>query len=211
DRYDLILMDYMMPVIDGRMATQIIRKLNGCSVEELPIIALTADVLRGTKDMLLSSGMNDYLAKPIEIEKLDEILRKYIPEEKKYYKQDTGRAEDAPRLFQKEDAIDEEAAMRQCMNDFGMYRLVVQTFAEESAEMQEKLEDAYAKESAEDYTIYAHALKSAAASVGAMDVREIAYRMEMYGKKGHWSEITRDHEEFMKMIRELRELIGKRL
>ncbi|MBO4902660.1 MAG: response regulator [Lachnospiraceae bacterium] len=78
-KYNLIFMDYMMPEIDGREATMEIRKLNGCSPQELPIVALTADVLSGTKETLLSCGMNDYLAKPVKLEELKKIMYKYVP------------------------------------------------------------------------------------------------------------------------------------
>ncbi len=77
--YDLVFMDYMMPEIDGREATIEIRKLPGCSEKELPIIALTADVLSGTKETLLSCGMNDYLAKPVKLAELKQIMYKYVP------------------------------------------------------------------------------------------------------------------------------------
>lgn len=77
--YDLIFMDYMMPEIDGREATMEIRKMPGCSAQELPIVALTADVLSGTKESLLSCGMNDYLAKPVKLNELKQIMYKYVP------------------------------------------------------------------------------------------------------------------------------------
>ncbi len=78
-KFDLVFMDYMMPEIDGREATMEIRKIPGCSFDELPIVALTADVLSGTKETLLSCGMNDYLAKPVKLEELRKILCKYVP------------------------------------------------------------------------------------------------------------------------------------
>ncbi|MBR6451127.1 MAG: response regulator [Lachnospiraceae bacterium] len=83
--YDLVFMDYMMPEIDGREATIEIRKLPGCSETELPIIALTADVLSGTKDLLLECGMNDYLAKPVKLLELKQIMCKYVPLNRRKY------------------------------------------------------------------------------------------------------------------------------
>ncbi len=81
--YDMVLMDHMMPVMDGVEATRRIRALPGERAKTLPIVALTANAVSGTRDMLLANGMSDYLAKPIEISKLNEILERWIPREKR--------------------------------------------------------------------------------------------------------------------------------
>jgi CheY-like chemotaxis protein len=70
--YDLILMDINMPIMGGEEATKEIRKFNN-----IPIIALTANSLDGDKEKFLKAGMNDYLSKPLDIEKLKNILHKY--------------------------------------------------------------------------------------------------------------------------------------
>jgi CheY-like chemotaxis protein len=76
--YDLILMDIQMPEMDGYQATQEIRKCEG-NRKHIPIIGLTANALTGDREKCLEAGMNDYISKPIEAEKLEEILNKYIP------------------------------------------------------------------------------------------------------------------------------------
>ncbi|GHV18733.1 hypothetical protein AGMMS49959_01330 [Planctomycetales bacterium] len=79
--YDLVFMDHMMPDVDGIEATKRIRALGG-AWENLPIIALTADAVSGMREMFLSNGMNDFLSKPIEMEKLHAILSQWIKPEK---------------------------------------------------------------------------------------------------------------------------------
>jgi signal transduction histidine kinase/ActR/RegA family two-component response regulator len=80
-RYDIVFMDHMMPGMDGLDATRIIRNLGG-RFEEIIIIALTANAVSGVREQFLEAGMNDFLAKPIIISELQDILRKYLPVEK---------------------------------------------------------------------------------------------------------------------------------
>lgn len=76
--YDLVFMDHMMPVMDGVEATQAIRALDGEYYQKLPIIALTANAVSEAKDTLISAGMNDITTKPIEMEHVTEILRRWV-------------------------------------------------------------------------------------------------------------------------------------
>jgi len=74
--YDVILMDIQMPDMDGLEATRLIRKMSGSSFEPY-IIAMTAYALEGDREEFLSTGMNDYLSKPIQIEELKSALKRY--------------------------------------------------------------------------------------------------------------------------------------
>jgi len=74
--YDLIFMDCQMPVMDGYKATISIRQLE--NQDHVPIVALTANALKGDAEKAYEAGMNEYLTKPIDIVKLDEILEKYL-------------------------------------------------------------------------------------------------------------------------------------
>jgi CheY-like chemotaxis protein len=79
--YDMVLMDHIMPEMDGMEAVANIRGLGG-EYTKLPIIALTANAMTGMKNMFLENGFNDYLSKPIDVVKLDEVVRNWIPESK---------------------------------------------------------------------------------------------------------------------------------
>ena len=81
EEYDIVFMDHMMPVMDGIEAVAIIRKLEGERFQTLPIVALTANALVGMEEMYLQNGFNAYLSKPIDIQKLNAILEKWIPTE----------------------------------------------------------------------------------------------------------------------------------
>lgn len=76
--YDVVLMDIRMPVMDGYEACKIIRAMERGDAE-LPIIAMTADAFSEDMQRSLQSGMNEHVAKPIDIDKLYQVLRRYIP------------------------------------------------------------------------------------------------------------------------------------
>jgi signal transduction histidine kinase/DNA-binding response OmpR family regulator len=78
DTYDLILMDMQMPEMDGLEATRRIRELDFAKAQEIPIIALTANVFKEDIDRSLASGMNDHLGKPINLDDLIRILHHYL-------------------------------------------------------------------------------------------------------------------------------------
>lgn len=81
NRYDMIFMDHMMPEVDGVETTHIIRRLID-GYEDVPIIALTANAMGGTREMFLREGMNDFIAKPIEVNEIVAMVRKWLPKEK---------------------------------------------------------------------------------------------------------------------------------
>lgn len=82
DRYDLIFMDSHMPEMDGKEATRSIRQMEGAADSRVPIIALTADAIAGVREQLLACGMDDYLVKPVNMENLFRMMKKYLPKEK---------------------------------------------------------------------------------------------------------------------------------
>lgn len=78
DQYDIIFMDHMMPELDGVDTTKLIKSVNNGMFKDIPIIALTADAVAGTKEMLLAAGMQDYMSKPIDKNDLRDMLEKWL-------------------------------------------------------------------------------------------------------------------------------------
>ena len=74
-RYDLVLMDCRMPVMDGFKAT---RRIRASGNGNMPIIAVTADAMEGDRERCIREGMNDYLSKPVDARVLAEVLEKWL-------------------------------------------------------------------------------------------------------------------------------------
>jgi CheY-like chemotaxis protein len=84
NHYDMVFMDHLMPEMDGLEVTKQIRALgdDDSYYADLPIVALTANAVSGTREMFLENGFNDFLSKPIDTIRLNAILETWIPKEK---------------------------------------------------------------------------------------------------------------------------------
>jgi len=82
-KYSAIFMDHMMPGMDGVEAVRRIRELNSDYAKNIPIIALTANALAGSEKMFLENGFNDFLSKPMDLMKLDAVLKKWVMDKSK--------------------------------------------------------------------------------------------------------------------------------
>ncbi len=98
-RFDLILMDCQMPVMDGYEATQILRELeNHQQLSRVPIVALTANAMKGDDEKCFAAGMDGYLTKPIKRHELEQVLIRWLPENKCVYGSDENATPTRSRL-----------------------------------------------------------------------------------------------------------------
>ena len=80
ETYDLVLMDHLMPVMNGIEAVEALRKLDGAYYQKLPVIALTGNTGKDQQEEYLRAGMNDYLSKPIDMADIYRKVKKWIPD-----------------------------------------------------------------------------------------------------------------------------------
>ncbi len=194
--YHLILMDHMMPLMDGVEALHAIRAMEGNPSKDIPIIALTANAVIGARDFYLQAGFEDYLTKPIEPEKMEDVLIKYLPKELVYLTKDN--EEDLTDSFTN-DYLDEERLTNIGINaEHGLkymggskplYEKVLYAFKEMLCEKQEQLQDMLDKEDTAGYSIMVHALKGNARNVGADELAEVAFELEKKSKAGRIEEV----------------------
>lgn len=189
NEYDIVFMDHMMPEMDGIEATKIIRMLNDGDDEyykKVPIIALTANAVVGVRDMFIREGMNDFLAKPIEMAKLNSILEKWIPNDKKRpVKPEELEALKAPDNEAMNDitimGLDIKDGTRQTGGDFDNYLQILAAFHTDARKIKDKMIECLNEKDISRYTIYAHSLKSSLASIGAKSLSEQAMFLEKAG------------------------------
>ena len=204
--YDLIFMDHMMPVMDGVEATRQIRSLNSQYAKDIPIVALTANAIKGVEKQFKEAGMNDYLAKPIHMNQLSAILQKWIPFDKQV--QIVNGQEVAPLpgtetgpfptgaddLINNLKGIDVEDGLRNCGGNRSVYTKVLTTFA--SSNLLASLQEYFEKGDMENYTVMAHSMKGACRNIGANDVADQAYELECAGKDEDVDFINKYHKTF---------------
>jgi signal transduction histidine kinase/DNA-binding response OmpR family regulator len=176
-RYDLIFMDHMMPGMDGIETMMQIRALEGDHFKLLPIIALTANALSGMQEMFLSKGFDDYLAKPIEITKLNTLIEKWVPREKRQTLGGSGAlpAGCSPEL--EIDGLDTQKGIAMAGGDEATYREILELYCQD---VEERLPDL---ETMRNFVINVHGIKSASASIGADFLSNEARLLEKAGKE----------------------------
>ena len=217
--YDLIFMDHMMPYMDGVEATRKIRLLNSNYARQVPIIALTANAIKGVEQQFLDSGMNDYLPKPIRIEMLGEILKRWIPKEKMFAPGTTmeeieAREAAKPWISLSEeqklarlDGIDTQTGIKNCAGNVNAYFELLRTYS--GSNLATLLQQFYEAEDLENYAITAHSIKGASLSVGATDVADMAYSLERAGKRGDITYIWDHHEDLMEEYTKITGMLRK--
>lgn len=222
---DIVFMDHMMPVMDGIEATQEIRNMEGDYYKNLPIIALTANAVNGVREKYLSSGLNDFLAKPIELPALDRILRTWLPKnlmkapspENEF----SGKAGDR-RQSNRAKSCNEAANETKKGTDNELFRAstgvfytggdeeayldILKLYVRKASEKREQIQKLYEDKEWKDYVIEVHALKSSSLSIGSKALSEIAKELELAGKGKDYSVIEQKHDRMMEMYLKVEEL-----
>ena len=181
--YDIVFMDHMMPGMDGIDTTKIIRQLLP-DKQDLVIIALSANVMESAREAFIEAGMNDFVAKPIELRELTSKLKKWLPKEKIQKGAaavETADAGNVPIL--EYEGLDSASAIKS-IGSASLYNRIAEEYFRSGAEKYEGIKKAYETDDIEDYTIRVHALKSSSRQIGAMALGDMAEELENAGKAG---------------------------
>ena len=203
--YDLVLMDIQLPEMDGYQATRTIRARP--EFAELPIIAMTAHALKGDREKCLEAGMNDYISKPIDPEKMFGAIRHWLNLEPGQLSRTPSTASGQNIRFEGDlPGIDVQQGLFRSNNNARLYEKLLRSFCKDYRDTRQKLEGfAQKKEDSakEEARRLAHSFKGVGANLGAMDLSEKAAALEAEIKRGHFaihSTVTRDFLEELERV-----------
>ena len=199
--YDIILMDHMMPVLDGIETLKILRE-NKLIDDSTTVIALTANAISGAREMYINEGFRDYMSKPIIPKQLESILIQYLPEGSYKF---VDLSDEGSQADQKDSIADTlgkkgfnvRAALTYCMNDEEFFIELLETFVESEPEKRESISRFYNEKNWTDYSTYVHALKSSARTIGADKLSKMALDQENASKAKNVPTIISGYDSMM--------------
>jgi CheY-like chemotaxis protein len=196
--YDIIFMDHMMTGMDGVEATARLRAME--RHRDTPVIALTANVVSGMKEMFMEKGMSDFLPKPVDPAQLDAVLRRWIPRNKRINASETpGRHRDTsymPRV----PGIDMDTVMKRFSDDLEVWREVVRVYVAHTPEVLDKLR---VSAPLSDYGAAAHSLKGSSYNICADLVGKEAGELEATAKAGNLEGVRAMRDPFIRRVETL--------
>ena len=213
-QYDLVLMDHMMPVMDGIEAAKAIRALPEDKYQKLPIIALTANAMVDARKEFLNAGMNGFVAKPIDFARICNQLKLWLPkdlvrdvpkeEAKKLLADDLSdreiQPEDPQMGFSFEEGVNHCGSKAALMKTIRIFYRTIDSKAD-------KIEQCLKEGLISDYVIEIHALKSSALLIGAVPLSEAAKELEDYGKQGKTEVLEEKTPDVLTLYRDLKNIL----
>jgi len=190
NEYDIVFMDQMMPEMDGLETTGLIR---GAGIG-VPIIALTACAVLGTKELMLESGMDDYLTKPIISSQLKQMLLKWLPAEKQQRPPSSpgeaacGDAGSADALFWEKigqiGGLSMSVGLGRVDGQREVYKSILRLMLKEVEKCDRNLSAFLAAGDMDNFRIEVHSMKGSLANIGVAELSERAYALEQASGKG---------------------------
>jgi PAS domain S-box-containing protein len=198
--FAILLTDCHMPNMDGFELTETIRKSEKGEDGRFPIIAVTASVMKEEIDQCFAAGMDDFLAKPMEMKKLKEMLHKWMPvaddvavdEAAQPVAGDTAVEAETNDDPDNNDGVVDERALKDIFgDDDDTFKEILGDFIDPSKAIVEEINDAYEAHDAKAIGAAGHKLKSASRSIGANELADLCQGLESAGNDEDWDEIDK--------------------
>lgn len=217
-KYDVILMDHMMPRMDGIETMKRLKEMSDSPNVDTPVLVLTANAISGVKEMYLKEGFVDYMSKPIQGKRLEEKILQYLPSEKYVMVEYDEIEKSIFRSLWQETAdkimkgysfqcLDIPTAIESAEGDVECFRFLLDSFRDTADKNKEDIQGSFDSQDFTNYTIFVHALKSTSKMIGAERLSEQARLLEMAGKKGDIHYIVENHQKVMGLYEEALEEI----
>ena len=217
-KYDLVLLDHMMPGMDGVETFHHIRRKPELYFKEIPIIALTANAIAGAREMFMKEGFTDFLSKPVESSVLQRTLKRHIPFSKQLTLDERERvmleeSQAQPKASTVEVGVltigdlDVEKGLTYC-GSRDNYIEILSSQRDSGDEIMAQVEDLYAKEDWKNYVITVHGIKSSMMSIGAVTLSEKAKGLEFAGKRNDIAYIKAEHANMIKEFARVMDILN---
>jgi CheY-like chemotaxis protein/HPt (histidine-containing phosphotransfer) domain-containing protein len=197
EHFDLVLMDHMMPEMDGVETIRYIRA-KVPQAAGTPIIALTANVMEDVREMFMREGFDGFVAKPVDIKELVSAIKRFLAPE--LIHENKGEADGTDREEEEADVrfegLDWESALKS-LGSASLYHMIAGEYYRSGKNKKKVISDDHDRADWEDYAINTHALKSSSRQIGAMRLGELAERMEKAGKEKDLEAIALGHGPMM--------------
>lgn len=209
DAYDLVFMDCQMPIMDGFDATAEIRG-DGDNINNITIIALTANVMTGDREKCLAAGMNDYIGKPVNERDLEKALMKWIPLEKQLQGEQRSVVQEVAEVNMNSEAAIDIAKLERLRTVLKAgFPNVLKTFISSGTKLVADMEKALAEDNFKDMAASAHSLKSSC-QIGAQVLFTHAAALEQAAKAADREKSTAllavTKAEFQRAVAEVEEI-----
>ncbi len=188
--YDLVFLDQRMPGMDGIETLTEIRARYPDRIKKTPFISLTANVLAGAREEMLAAGFSDYLPKPVNIASMEEMLLKYLPEEKIQKPKavvldddEDQKLSDRITALRNSGYFDVEKGLEYC-GDEEDYLDAIDVFTSSAKEKEKQIRELADAGSYDELSLLIHSLKSTSRAVGAMELSTMAERIEKGLREG---------------------------
>lgn len=219
-KYHIILMDHMMPGMDGVETLHKLKADDDNSNKDTTVIALTANAIAGSREMYLEYGFDNYCSKPIQADKLDEMLVNYLPSELIHIECKNRNDEEKTTETLVETAgshkqellvVDREIGLTYCMDMEELYQEVLAEFCSQMEIYLPQINAYFETEDWSNYAVIAHAVKSNSRTIGATAFADLAFKHECAGKTGDVTFIKAGYTEYVALLRTLVENVKSML
>ena len=184
-RFDVILMDLQMPIMDGHAATTELRK--HFDQEQLPIIAMTANIMASEKEKCLASGMNDYLSKPIDVKALFTTLGRWIKDASAGEQHKLPQNSTSPSNISLP-GIDVSVVLNRLGGNQQLFQRLISQFSERYRHGARDIRTALLVSDGKQIALLAHGLVGIAGTLGAIDVSKTARKLEALAEQNNLTE-----------------------
>ena len=212
-RYDIIFLDHMMPGKDGIQTLHELKAMKNGPNRRTPVICLTANAVSGARDHYLAEGFDDYLSKPVDYAKLEDMLMEHLPDDAlmpegsifayEITKPKEEKPEEIPEYLTKIEEIDTKEGLKNS-GSVEQYLSLIKIFYNDMDRNIGNLNSLYESDSMQEYQVSVHAMKSSAWLIGAFELGEKARMLEEACKRSDMEYIGSHHDDYISDLEKFR-------